>query len=422
MTPARTVLHLAPVVLPITAEPVYDGAVAVSGDRISAVGTRADLVSAHPGARVREWMGTLTPGLVNAHTHLQYTDFADLATSGLAFPEWIRTLTERRRTWQPRQWQASVRRGVHELLRTGTTSAADVVTDVAGLSALARSGLAGRAYLEIVGVESEHWSAARDELTGKLDAVPAGMATGVSPHAIYSLGTTVARGVAALARERGLRLHPHLAETEHEHAYVTSGRGPIADFGRARSLTFELIDNGTGISPVAHADALGWLGSDTHIAHGVHVDAADRALLRERGTAVALCVRSNAVLGAGTPPVAAYLREDNALAVGTDSRASVPTLDLLDDVAALHALARAQGYDAPDLARRLLTAATQGGADAIGCPDAGRLAAGTRADLAVFDVPADVDPYDAIVEHGPGRCAATVLAGRIVHRRVASPA
>ena len=409
-----TVVHCAPVVLPIGAEPVEDGAVAVEGSRVVAVGPRREVVAA--GARVREWRGVLTPGLVNAHTHLQYTDFADLATAGMPFAQWIRTLTERRQTWTPPQWRESARRGAHEALRTGTTCVADVVTDVAILPVLARSGLAGTAYVEVVGVESYKWPMAEEELLAKLAGAPAGIGHGVSPHALYSLGTDAVRGSLRVARERGLRLHPHLAETREEDEYVRCGTGPIAEFGRSRGLTFELIGDGAGCSPVEHADSLGMLGPDVHVAHGIHVSARDRALLRERGTPVALCVRSNAILGAGTPPVADYLAEGSPVAVGTDSRASSPSLDLLEELRALRDVALSQGAPREGLARRLVEAATAGGAFALGRADVGRLAPGTRADLAVFDVP-DGDPYESLAEHGGGRCVATVLGGRLVHRR-----
>lgn len=409
--------HCAPLVLPIDGEPIENGAVVVDGERIVAVGTRAEVAG---GERIRDWPGILVPGLVNAHAHLQYTDYADLATSGMPFFTWIRTLTERRRTWTPAQWQESTRRGVHEALRTGTTCVGDVVTDVAVLPVLARSGLAGTAFVEVVGVESQRWAEERTDLLAKLDNAPNGIEVGVSPHALYSIGSDVARGAAEVARERGLRLHPHLAETRDEVDYVANGVGTFADFSRSRDLTFELLDGGSGRTPVEHADDLGMLGSDVHVAHGVHVTPTDRTLLRERGTAVALCVRSNAVLGAGDAPVAAYLDEGNAIAVGTDSRASSPSLDLVDELVALRELAAAQGFPADGLARRLVDAATVGGARALGRTDVGRLAVGARADLAAFDVPVTGDPYEALLAHGAGRCVATILGGRIVHRRVAT--
>jgi cytosine/adenosine deaminase-related metal-dependent hydrolase len=150
----------------------------------------------------------------------------------------------------------------------------------------------------------------------------------------------------------------------------------------------------------------------------VHLDHADRALLREKGTAVALCARSNRVLGAGQPPVAALLAEASPISVGTDSLASSPSLDLLDELAALHRLATSQGAEPDGLSEQLVAAATVGGAAAMGLQGAaGVLAPGVRADFAVFDVPVTATPYDALVAHGGGRCILTVVGGRLVHRR-----
>jgi cytosine/adenosine deaminase-related metal-dependent hydrolase len=409
-------IHVAPVVLPIAAEPIRDGAVAVEGERIVAVGPRAAVQEAHPGARTREWRGILTPGLVNAHAHLEYSDFADLATSGLPFPDWIRVLTERRSDFTPAMWRESTRRGIHAMLSSGTTAAADIATGADALGPTARSGLAGITYIEVVGADDEGWErSARAKLEGELDGAPSGRRTGVSPHTLYTLSLGAFSGATEVARKRGLRLHPHLAETSEEAEFILAGTGRFADVAQRFGWEMELIrDGGSGGSPAKQLAALGALGSDVHVAHGVHCDKADRSLLREHGTYVALCPRSNKILGAGDAPIADYLGEGSPIALGTDSLASSPSLDLLDEARAARALAHSQGYDADDLDRRLVEAATQGGARAMGLEDVGVLTEGARADLAVFDAPEDQDPYQALIAHG--RCIGTVLAGTIVHR------
>jgi cytosine/adenosine deaminase-related metal-dependent hydrolase len=144
----------------------------------------------------------------------------------------------------------------------------------------------------------------------------------------------------------------------------------------------------------------------------------DRRLLRLRGTSVALCPRSNEVIGLEPPPVADYLREGNPIAVGTDSLSSSPSLDLMSDVAALHRLARDQGYVADDLHARLLAAATLGGARALGLDVGphriGQFGVGAAADLAFFDVPVGTaaDAVAELIEAGAGRCTATYVDGR----------
>ncbi|MDP9183226.1 MAG: amidohydrolase family protein [Actinomycetota bacterium] len=400
-------LHTAPVVLTMTGEPLYDGGVLVEGDRVVAVGPRATL----DAARVREWPGVLVPGLVNAHAHLEYgPPFADLASGDLSFPQWIGSLMQRRAAMTEQDWQISARGSAHQLLQSGTTAVADIVTVGPAVSVVGSLGLQGISYGELAGVDEKGWPDAWKRLEGILD----NGATGISPHTLYSLSNGVFREMVAAARTRGLRLHPHLAETSDEAEWVLSGTGAFAAMVERVGLEFELAGKGSGTSPVRHCDELGGLGPDVHVAHGVHVDADDRALLRERQTVVALCTRSNAILHAGEAPVADYLAEGSPVAIGTDSLASSPDLDLVAEARATRDLARRQGLERPDEA--IVRALTTGGAQALG-QDLGTIRAGARADLAVFDVPVDGDPYANLLEHGAGRCVGTVLGGRLVHRR-----
>ena len=421
-------IHAAQTVLPLTAEPIPGGAVLVDGDRITAVGTRDDLVAAHPDARVRDWPGILTPGLVNAHAHTQYTDFGDLATLGLPFPEWLHKMVVRRGEFTDSMWQESTRRGLHQMLSTGTTAVADIVTEPVVLSAIARTGMAGVAYIEAVFADDASWAAGkRAEFVAAVEG-PGAPTRGVSPHTPFTISTGVYEDCVAIAREHGKRLHPHIAETLQEVEYVLSGTGPFADNAKSFGLDFaDILDQGTGLSAVEWADARGALGPDCHIAHGIHTSESDRALLRERGTAVALCVRSNRILEAGEPPVAAYLAEGSPIGIGTDSAASSPSLNLLDEARALRDVALKQGYTDADLNRRIFEAATLGGAAALGLAEGpervGRLELGVRASFAVFavdDAAASTnhnqDLYGQLIDDAT--CLATVLAGKIVHRAV----
>lgn len=384
-------------VLPIDGEPVRDAEVVVEGDRIVEVRPATGEAPPH----------IVTPGLVNAHAHLQYgPGFADLADGRRPFAEWIGEMIRRRAATTDEGWRREAQASWELARSTGTTAVSDVVSDTAALDV----DVPGVRFVESVGVASEDWPAERDRLTAELhrhaDAAPA-------PHTLYTLGTGVVRGIGELGRAEGRRLHIHLAETADEDVFVRTGGGPLAELPFSRRM--ELVrDGGAGVSPATYLDELLGLAPDVHVAHGVHLDADDRALLKRRGTAVALCSRSNAILQAGQPPVAAHLAEGNPICIGTDSLASAPSLDLLDEVRALARLARAQGYAGDDLARRLIEAATLGGARAIGS-DAGTLAPGARADVAVFTVDdaggrSPGDPYAALVTFG--HCVRTVVGGR----------
>jgi cytosine/adenosine deaminase-related metal-dependent hydrolase len=421
-------LHSAPIVLPVSAEPIGDGAVVVDGGRVLAVGTRAALLAQYPGVRERAWSGVLTAGLVNAHAHLQYTDFEELNSLNEPFHVWIAQLTARRSTFTDAMWGESTRRGLHLMLRSGITSVADIVTDPAGvLPPTARSGIGGVSYIEIVFEDARSWSeSGRARLLERLGSGSAGgRALGVSPHTPFTVAGAVFTDCVAIARDKGLRLHPHVAESPAESEYVLTGTGPFAEQMTKFGKSMELIrDGGSGLSPVRYLDKLGVLGPDMHAAHCVHCDPADREVLRSRGVYAALCARSNKILQSGQPPVADYLRENSPFGIGTDSLASTPSLDLLEEAAALRALARSQGYAADDLDQRIFEAATLGGAGAMGLADVGRLEPDSRADFAVFALPGleSVTPeaaYGALLDAAAvseHKCIGTVLGGTIVHR------
>jgi cytosine/adenosine deaminase-related metal-dependent hydrolase len=411
-------LHSATVVLPIGAPPIRNGAVLVEHGRILAVAEREELLRLRPGAAERAWRGILAPGLINAHTHLNWSHCAHFFGNGKPFAEWIQGFPPVIASMTPDGWRDAAMAGVAGMLRTGTTAAADVVTGASALTALTDAGLVGVSYLEAVLQSETTWPSARDEWYAALDAASAaGNVVGVSPHTPYTLDTFVLAELARAARGRGLRLHPHGAESVDEVAFVATGSGQFAEWARAGGLELSLVGRGAGRTPIAELDAVGLLGPDTHVAHGVHVSAADRRLLRERKTVVALCPRSNARLACGAAPVAAYRAEGNLVAVGTDSLTSVESLDVLADVSALRELALAQGSPEEGLDRWLIEAATAGGARALGRDDVGTLRPGGRADFAVFDVrgvgsrATDVDPYTALATGGAGSCIATVVAG-----------
>lgn len=408
-------VHRAAWLLPVAGPPVRDGAVSETNGRVLAAGP-ADQVRAGLGPHhTVEHRGVLMPGLVNAHAHLQYgPGFADLAGAGLPFPRWIAELTARRARTGDGTWLAEARASAGLLLATGTTCVADVVSNLAALPG--RGPLAGISYVEAVGADDAVWADRERERVHdglrRARAAPGDGAAGLSPHSPYTLGPRVFAEVVRLARGEGLRLHPHLAESQAEVQYIGLGTGPIAEAWQRLGL--DMDHRPAGLSPARYLDTLGGLGPDVHVAHGVHLDAADRLLLRERGTPVALCARSNAALRAGRAPVAAYRAEGSPVAVGTDSLASGPDLDLLAELRALRDLCLAQGSPAAGLDRWLVEAATVGGARALGLAGTvGELVPGARADLAVVQGE-DPDPYTAVVH---GRAVATYLAGRRVHPR-----
>lgn len=422
---AVTHVASADVVIPIGAPPLDRASVATRNGLILEVGDREHILRRYPEAEERRWAGVLMPGLVNAHTHLQYTLFAELgATKHAGFEEWSVAFDHvYRDRSETEDWLGAAVLGAGMALRSGTTTIADICTDIAAMGALRDAGLSGYSFFEALGCDWVEWAnGSREQFLDQVNAARASETgswrVGISPHAPYSLDTPVLADIAAISRASGMRLHTHLAESEFEDVYYRAGIGPLADFVATFRPGFEVLaDGGTGLSSAEFASQTGLLDTACHVAHGIYLDAEGRSILRDTCTPVALCPRSNATIGLSPPPIADYLSEGNSICIGTDSLSSSPSLDLLEDVRLLRDLAIEQGYDAPDLSSRLLAAATVGGADALGMDRAGGVGlieSGRRADFAVFSVDTSSKEAESyVVAAGAGNCTATIVGGEL---------
>jgi len=402
-----------------TGAPIEKGVVVVEGAKIAWVGHEAGLPSQFARQAVDRFAGVITPGLVNAHTHLQYTGFAALGKRQFtSFEHWADEFeVEYLAVTSPDEWTRAAAQGVKLAINSGTTSLAEIITNDAARGALAAHFAGGIEYLEVISEIDRSWAGGgRDAFLQRL-AAPSQSQVGISPHAPYSVDPDVITDLVRLAHDTDLRLHTHLGESGFEDALYEHGIPRVLDvFGDLRDEYVLVREGGRGMKAAVFADSIGLICPRCHIAHGVYFDRAQRDLLLAQGTQVALCPRSNAVIGLDRAPVADYLREGHEIAVGTDSLASSPSLDLMGDVKALAMIAREQGYEGDDLHARLIRAATVGGARAMGLADGyGRLVAGGPADLAAFALGVSGDRVEqALVEGAEGACVLTMAAGRVL--------
>lgn len=439
-------LYSARVVVPVTAPVITYGAVAVCGKRVIHVGTRTWVLNilqqemtANDYQRMlkREchWDGIVTPGLINAHTHLQYTNMASVGLGTYNnFRGWelgFNALYDQLQASHP--WKQSAYEGADLLLQSGITAAADIVTDPEAVDALSSRGLHGIAYWEVMGWKNVDWQQDGYEyLLDRLNAMHMHKVSniGISPHAPYSLDSAPFLDLPDIARQLNMRLHIHLAETPLE-AGVDDA--PLTTYSAkdwntnmwSNYMTLKQHDHNA--SAIQFLDALGCLGPDIHIAHGVWANAEDRRILRQRGVGVALCPRSNRItVTERDAPICQYMKEGNLLAIGTDSLSSSPSLDVLDDAALVYDIARKQGYTNNDLSHRIIRMLTLGGASVmglhVGSERIGQINAGAIADLAFFDISTDTSSPQGIeetlhnfVRHGAGSAKATVVSGKLVY-------
>jgi cytosine/adenosine deaminase-related metal-dependent hydrolase len=223
----------------------------------------------------------------------------------------------------------------------------------------------------------------------------------VAPCSPFSVSQELMREAAALARDKDVRLHTHLAETVEED---------------------EFCREQFGCTPVEYAEKLGWLGEDVWLAHGVHLDAAAIARLAATGTGVAHCPSSNGRLGAGIAPVRDLLDARVPVGLGVDGPASQEAGQLGAELRQALLAARIRGGPAALTAREVLALGTMGGARCLGRErELGSLEPGKLADIALWRLDGlghagIADPVAALVFGPPAPVAALLVGGRTVVR------
>jgi 5-methylthioadenosine/S-adenosylhomocysteine deaminase len=388
-------------VLPVEGDPIQNGAVVVESGRISAVGRAEDL-----GAGTTFESAAIVPGLVNAHSHLEYAVYAGFG-DGLAFGPWLATHIERKARIGWEEFVAIARLGAAECLASGITTVGDASFSGAAAPACAGLGLRAIVYLEVFGSDAsgalEHVATLRDRIEPSLSER---VRLGVSPHAPYSASADVYRAM----YELGLPVNTHLSESADELDYMLRGVGPIAGVTRVPH---------PGTTSVRHLATEGLLDARIVAAHCVKVDEEEIDLLAAAGVAVAHCPRSNALLGCGVAPLAELRAAGLRVGLGTDSPASTPSFDMFEEMRATVYAARARA-GRPDAlsAGEALELATLGGARALGLDDEiGSLVPGKRADLAVVSLAGSPylpweDPAVAVVFGGsPERVQLSLVDG-----------
>jgi cytosine/adenosine deaminase-related metal-dependent hydrolase len=392
-------------VLPMDAPAIEHGAVAFDAGRITAVGP-VDQVGP-PDETYED--SVILPGFVNAHSHLEYAVYAGFG-DGLAFGEWLLTHVERKRQVDWDGHLAIARVGAAQSLASGIATTADASFTGAAAVASVELGLRALVHLEVFGHEADAVARFEEKYERVRDVVGGLVSIGVSPHAPYTVSPELYEACNAL----GLSVATHLAESEDEQLWVSSGSGPWSELAHLLGAPY-------GTTAIRRLADYGVLNERVVAAHCVHVDEDEIALLADHDVAVAHCPRSNAALGCGIAPLRGLLDAGLRVGIGTDSPASTPSFDMFDELRTAVYAARAREQRADALAAaEALELATLGGARALRLEhEIGSLTAGKRADLVAVSLAASPyvpweDPAAAVVFGGsPQRVLLTVVEGQV---------
>lgn len=372
-------------VVPISGEPIRDGAVLTEGTDIVAVGPFEAIKKQASGDELLDLgRAIIMPGLVNAHSHVVYTVFRGLEDNMTLFGWLGACILGPSELLSKDDFLWSARLGCLEALRAGITCLADAAPlGRAVARAMSEFGLRGIVFKEVFQGEGDVDSVLQAALREVRDIAREGhglVRAGISPHAPYSNPPAFLKATLELAREEGLPISLHLAETKEELELFLEGKGELATIADVLGLK---VPRAVGKTPTEYLAKLGALGSDVLLAHCVHLLDQDIKLIADSGSAVAHCPKSNAKLGSGIARIPEMVSAGIKVGLGTDSAASNNVLDMFEEMRMAIFLQRASRSSAPVLtAEDVLYMATLGGAKALGLGDAiGSLEPGKRADV-----------------------------------------
>lgn len=411
-------------VLPCSSPAIRDGAIAIDESRIVAVNQRIELEKSFPEAKIHNFdNAAIIPGLVNTHSHLELT-----AMRGFLDPEegdffaWLRKLTlARQERMSAEDLYVSAAWGAIEAVRAGVTCLGDSADSAdTSLKALRDVGLRGIVFQESFGPDprlaKENFAKLQSRVMRLREGQTAIVEVGVSPHAPYTVCGPQLEMIAQFALQESLPLMMHAAESSAETSLLVNGNGAFADGLQARDIEWKVPH----LTPIQYLQKHQIFDTRPLLAHCINVDANDLEIIRQTGSGIAHCPRSNAKLGHGRAPLQAFLQHGIKVGLGSDSVASNNSCDLLAEARFAILSARASGSAAqgtmltPDDGLRLLTT---GGAEAMGKETAiGKLEAGYQADFVAVrldgahQIPS-YDPVSTLIFSSSGSDVVTTVIG-----------
>ncbi len=400
-------------VFPVEGPPIEDGVITIADGRIVSLNSGPDADATDLGDVA------IIPGLVNTHTHLEFSDLTSPLTPARPFPAWVSSLM-RQRQQRPVDRRDAIESGLRESAASGCTLLGEIATDDTSVSRLSQDTPRAVVFRELLGISEvvipERLEIARRHLECESSTRDAHVIRGLSPHAPYSLAAGFFRQLIDLAVEIDAPVAMHVAETREELELLRDGTGPLVemlkDFGVWRDR-FGMPGGGI----VEYLKELS-RARRALVVHGNYLtDDEIEFLATQPQMTVVYCPRTHHFFGHQDHPWRRLLERGVNVALGTDSRASNPDLSLWGE---LEFLSRncAEVSD-----ETLLELATQRGADALGVGDqTGSLTPGKSADLAVVQISEGVEittknENELRLFDSGHHVRATMRQGRWIHQR-----
>jgi aminodeoxyfutalosine deaminase len=405
--------------------PIENGAVAVSGNRVVAVGRFDAIKTRNAGHTVDLGEQVLLPGLINAHCHLDYTCLRGKISRPKSFTDWIRAINAEKSNLSPEDFLASINDGFEEAKRFGTTAIANL-TAFPELIAQVQPPIRTCWFVELIDIRAPHRA---DELVESAIAslgrarpklvLPArcslgegwseaegGASRGLAPHALFTASKDLFRRCEEFARQEHILLTTHLAESREEMEMFRHASGPLYNF--IKTIGRPMNDCGRKTPLELFLGLIGRSGSPNRpgtievnrpyplwiVAHLNELSESDFELLEASNDRfhIVHCPRSHNYFG-HSPLAFDRLRSLGFnVCLGTDSLASNESLSLFDEM-------RTFQTNFPRVSpEEILQMATVNSARALRCENAlGQIRPGFGADLIAVPCSGSTDVFEQII-------------------------
>ncbi len=285
-------------------------------------GRTADAVELGPVAMVE--------GLVNAHTHLEFSSLSKPIPTTGQFTDWIRSVVKYRRE-NPGLTSEAIGAGIEESWQSGTTVLGDIATVGWSADDYSKAGFQGTVFQEVLGLSPDRIQQQIELARSHLNGHTANAPRGVSPHAPYSTHLDLFRQAVEIAIRTNSLLTMHLAETKAELELLRTGTGEfremLMDFGIWNDTLFQ-----TPLKPMDYLELLA-KAPRSLIIHGNYLDDTElKFLASQPQMTLVYCPRTHAAFGHSEHPWRRLIELGGRVAIGTDSRASNPDLSLFAEL------------------------------------------------------------------------------------------
>ncbi len=347
------------------------------------------------------------PGLINAHTHLEFSQLPKPLGPNAPFTHWIDSVINYRGTAEVDR-PSAIQKGMQECIASGVTTIGEIDTLTGDeCFPVTESSTRGIRFREIIGLNPEGHAALLDSAQQFLQQSTGLWKPGLSPHAPYSVHFELLEKIVQLAARNCAPVALHWAETAAERELIESHTGHFVEFLKQRGIwNSDWFDKEIRLLDYLKSLSESKIGL---VIHANHINSAEIDFLADTpNLSVVYCPRTHAYFQHPPHPWQELLSRGVNVALGTDSRASNPDLSLFNELRFLHQ----QFPDVPP--GQLIDMATICGARALGLESQiGRISAGNRADFVIVGLPeSSVSDPHALVFDNQSRILATVVDGR----------